>query len=88
MILQLKRLARKQIVDLMKYFSFDTAYTSADDITAVRNEAYAITTSQHVAYRSLQPDDRTVQETPASDADGYDYVSEQAVVVYEEIETP
>ena len=68
----------------MRRFSFDTAAnTSADDITAIPNEAYAITTIQNVACRSLQPDDRTVQETPASDADGYDYVREQAVVIYE-----
>ena len=58
----------------MRCFSFVTASTTSDDITVVRNEAYAITTTQNVAYRSLQPDDRTVQQTPASDADGYDYV--------------
>ena len=69
----------------MRCFPFDT---ESDDVPTVPNEAYAITTTQNVAYKSLQPDDRTVQQTPASDADGYDYVREQAVVVYEEIETP
>ena len=71
----------------MQCFS-DTASTESDDVPTVPNEAYAITTTQNVAYRSLQPDDRTVQQT---DADGYDYVREHATVVnniYEEIETP
>ena len=72
----------------MFFFCTVTASTKSDDIPVVCNEAYAITTSQNVAYISLQPDDRTVQQTPASDANGYDYVREQAVVVYEEIETP